>query len=185
MGILASDVQFYLSNPFGAAGFQGIGQPGVSRGKFMSTSAVYGGVPLDNLFLDVTGAQNAGGQIDYQCVFIYNNTASGDFMRTPYVWMPLQLFTPGGCTMAVGVDPTGPTPFNSGTAQAVVINTNTSAPAGVTAWFGPNEVYTAGLLVPDVPPQYCIAIWIQRTAVNSPPLTPQTFSLQCTFTTDA
>lgn len=185
MPILPTEVQFYLSNPNAGGGYQGIGTPGNSRGKFMSTSQVSAANPIDNLFQDVTGPQNAAGQVDYQCVFVMNNTISGDYMHNPYVWMPLQLFTSGGCFMTVGMDPAGPVPYNSPTAQAALINTNTSAPAGVSAWYSPNMVFTAGLLVPDIAPQYCIAIWIQRTAVDSPPVMPQSLTLQITFSTNA
>ena len=183
--IAPSDIQFYLSNPTAGTGFSGIGTPGNSLGKYMSTSQVLSGVPLDDLFLDITGAQNAASQTDYQCVFMFNNTATGNFMHLPFVWLPLQLYTQGGAPLSVGQDPTGPVPFNQGTPQAVQINTPQSAPAGVTSFIFASMVYTQGLQIPDIPPQFCIALWIKRVAVNSPPLTPQTLSLQCTFATDA
>jgi hypothetical protein len=183
--IQQDEILWYLANPNGGAGFQGVSTPGNSLGKYMSTTQVYSTVPLDDVFLDITGAQNAGGQVDYQCMFMWNNTISGNTMHAPYVWMPSQFYTYGGATMAVGVDPTGPTPYNSSTQQAVQINTNTSAPAGVSTWYGPNATATSGLLVPDILPGYCIGIWLQRTATDSPPLAPQSFALQVTFASNA
>ena len=185
--IAPSDIQWFLSNPTAGTGFSGTGTPGASLGKYMSTTQVFNQVPapLDNLFLDLTAAQNSALQVDYQCVFMMNNTATGNFMHQPFVWLPLQFYTPGGVNLAVGKDPTGPVPFNQAAAQAVSIITNTTAPTGVSQYFSATNVYTSGLLVPDIPPQYCIAIWVQRTATACPPLSPQSFALECTFATNA
>jgi hypothetical protein len=185
MAILAAEVQFYLANPNANQGYQGIGQPGYSLGKYMSTTQVPGTYSLDNLFLDITGAQNVSQQVDYQCVFIMNNTVSGDTMHAPYAWIPTQLYTAGGANIAIGMDAAGVVPYNTSFQQAVLINTNTSPPPGVAAWYQPSVLYTSGCPLPDIPPQYCVAVWLQRTATNSSPLSPQTFSLECTFASNA
>ena len=186
MPILQSEAQYYMANPNASTGFSGTSQAGNSLGKFMSTMQVNNAVPLDNLFTDILPSQNAGGQVDYQCVFLMNNTATGDLMKNCYVWMPQQLWTPGGAAFSIGSDPIGVVPYNSSTAQAALISSSTHAPANVTNYvIQPQSQPQFGLKIPDLPPQMCIALWLQRTATNSPTLTPQTLTLACTFTSNA
>lgn len=183
MAIAPAEVQFYLSAPNAAAGFAASSVPGASLGKFMSTTQV-SGVPLDNLFLDLLAPQNAAGQVDYQCVFIVNFTVTGLTMRNPFVWMPSLLYTQGGTNLAVGVDAAGAVPYSQTAPQAARIALSVNAPAGVTAWYGPSAAPYNGLLIPDIQPGYACAVWIQRTAVNSPAVAPQSLSLQVAFTSD-
>lgn len=186
MPVIPSEVQWYLSDPNTGLGFTGNGLAGQSLGRFMSTTQVNSAQPLDDLFLDITPAQNAGGQVDYQCVFLMNNTVTGLMMKNPYVWMPSALWTYNGAMLAVGLDPTGVVTYNSASVQAVTIATSLNAPAGVNTWIQqPLSLWTAGLKLPDIPPQYCVAIWIQRTATNSKVLTPQSLELACTYTSNA
>lgn len=186
MPVQPGEVLFYLSNPYASVGYSGIGTPGASLGGWMSTTQVASAIPLDDLFLDISGAQNAGGQIDYQCVFIMNATATGLPMNSIYLWLPVQDWTYGGAGMAVGIDPTGPVPYNSSSQQAVKITNATTAPAGVNTWSaGPHSVFTAGAQSGALQPNYCMAVWLQRTAMNTPILTPQLLSLQCTYESPA
>lgn len=183
MPISPTEIRWYISNPNASTGFSGIGTPGNSLGKWMSTTQVPS-PPIDDLFLDLSGAANTALQVDYQCIFLANFTVSGDNMKNPYVWMPSSDYTFGGATMLIAVDPIGPQPYQSTSPQAQVINQSTSTPT-VVSWFGPSPLSTSGLLVPDIPPGYAVAVWIQRTATNSPAITPQSLSLQVTFASDA
>lgn len=184
MPISPTEIRWYLSNPFASTGFSGIGTPGASLGHWMSTTQVPS-TPIDDLFLDITAPQNVALQVDYQCLFLVNLTTSGDTMRNPFVWMPSQTYTPDGANLFLAVDPIGPTPYNGTSPQAQTISMSTSAPS-VVAWFGPSPTFNpGGLLVPDVPPGYAVAVWIQRTATNCPALTPQSLQLQVTFASDA
>jgi hypothetical protein len=183
MPISPSEVRWYLSNPSASTGYSGVGTPGNSLGKFMSTTQV-SSTPIDDLFLDLSPAQNAALQVDYQCIFLASFTATGDNMRNPYVWMPSQLYTPDGAMLQMAVDPIGPQPYQSTSPQAQVISSSTSAPT-VVGWCGPSGLYYDGLLIPDIPPGYACAVWIQRTATNSPALTPQSLQLEVTFASDA
>ena len=107
-------------------------------------------------------------------------------VKMPYIWVPAQLWTPGGAGIAIAADPIGPVPFGSASAQAAVISNAFSAPATVSSWSAaPHSQFQSGVLLGSLPPQYCAAIWIRRTATNSPQLLPQSFSLTCTFVTDA
>jgi hypothetical protein len=183
MPISPSEVRWYLSNPNASTGYSGIGTPGNSLGKWMSTTQV-SNTAIDDLFLDISAAQNAALQVDYQCIFLANFTATGDNMRNPYVWMPTQQYTTGGATLQMAFDPIGAQPYNSTSPQAQVISQSTSTPV-VVDWFGPSGLYYYGLLVPDIPPGYAVAVWIQRTATNSPAISPQSLQLEVTFASDA
>lgn len=183
MAISTDEVQFYLSCPSANAGYTGAGIPGSSNGKYMSVTQI-SAQPLDDLFLDLTPQQNAAGQVDYQCLFIMNNTSTGYTMKNPYVWMPSIVYTVGGANMEVGFDPIGSVPYQQTTVQAAFITSPTTPPP-VTTYTGPTPNQNpGGVLVPDIPPQYCVALWFQRTATNSSQVLPQSFSLQVTFTSD-
>ena len=182
MPVQPSEVQLYLSNPTASSGFQGVGIPGNSRGNFMAVNQLNIGSSLDNLFLDLTAPQNASGQVDYQCLFLMNNTVTGLSMNSIYVWFPQNFWTYNGAGLALGVDPTGKVAYNSVSSQAVTIPTVLTAPSGVTTWYpGPHSVFTAGLPLQALQPQQVVAIWIQRTATNSPPLSPQSLQLEVTY----
>ena len=84
--IVSGDIVYLLSSTSVGTGFSGTSSAGNSLGKFCTTSVVSNS--LDNVFLDLTGAQNAALQVDYQCVFIQNNTASGNSMLNTTVWIP-------------------------------------------------------------------------------------------------
>lgn len=184
MGVLATDVQYFLANPMGVTGYSGTGTPGNSLGNYMSTTQV-SATPMDDLFLDLTGSQNAAEQTDYQCVFVMNNTASGDKLRYPWFWLPNALYTDGGASMAIAPDPIGVVPYDSGSQQAQLISQSTSAPSGISTWYQPSNSFNpGGFVTADIPPQYCVAIWVQRTATACNSIT-QSFSLTCTFVTNA
>lgn len=186
MPILMSEVQWYLSNPSGNHGFTGTGIPGNSLGKFMSVTQVNNAVPLDDLFDDILPSENVALQVDYQCVFLMNNTLTGNLMKNITVWMPLQLWTLNGASFSIGSDPTGPVAYNSASQQATFVSSSTNAPAGVTNYVGqPQSQPQFGLTIPDLQPQFAIALWLQRTATNSPQLAPQTLKLAATFTSNA
>jgi hypothetical protein len=163
--IVPTDVQWYLSNPMANTGYLGTGTPGNSLGAFMSTTQI-STTPLNDLFLNITPAENAAFQVDYQCLFLMNNTASGNMMLEPYVWCPSSLFS-GSATIEFGVDAAGAVPYNSSFQQAALISNSTTEPVGVTSWYGPSISYSSGAILPDIPAQCCVALWFQRTATGT------------------
>lgn len=86
MPIAASDIKLRLSVPTGTVG-GGSAQPlpNASLGKFISTTDI-SGTPLNNLYDDVSGDENAAGTIDYRCMFVYNAHASLAY-QTPKFWL--------------------------------------------------------------------------------------------------
>lgn len=144
---------------------------------------------LDNLFNDITGAENAAGQVDYACLFVLNNTSSGNSMLNTVAWLPLASFVAGGANVALGADPGGITVKTLSSLQAVKITSNTVAPAGVSTWVTPQSSaptgpsYTGGLQIGSVPPGSCFALWIRRTATNSAPVNNDGLGVGLTFDT--
>lgn len=186
--IQPSEVQWYLSNPTGSGGFTGTGHAGNSLGKWLSTTQINVSTTLDNLFLDATGQMNAAQEVDYQCLFLCNNTATGFYMKNPMIWLPSQFYQNFTDTMQFGTDPIGVVPQTSGNPQAQLISSQTVAPQGVTNWHFPSATLTQGILVPDIPPAYCIAVWFKRSLTNQGPTpigTPDGVAIQVAFQSNA
>lgn len=180
MAIIASDIQFLLSSPQAGSGYSRAGIPGNSTGLFVSTTQL-STTPQDNLFNDITGAQNAAGQVDYACLFVFNNNADHAMINS-VAWLPTSLLGPGNTALfAIGADPTPPSAFGSTVAQAVVITNPTTAPAGVTTWAAPSSTAAGGVSLPNIPAKSVAAVWIRRTAVGTPSL--NTFVADITFDT--
>lgn len=179
---------FYLSAPSASAGFVTAGTAGASWGKYISSTQL-SGTAYDNLFTDITGAENAASQVDYACLFVLNNTSSGNSMLNSVAWLPLSSYVAGGANAALGADPAGTTVKTTSTAQAAVIATNTNAPAGVITWVNPQSSapvapsYTGGLQIGTVAPGYCFALWIRRTATNSAPVNNDGLGVEISFDT--
>jgi hypothetical protein len=179
MGVVASDIQWFLSDPTASSGNSGSGTPGNSRGGYMSTSQI-STTPLDDLFTDITPAENAASQVDYQCLFVGNFTGSGATALMPYVWMPYQYYS-GSATIQYGIDPALVTAYNTSTQQAQVISTSTTEPAGIT-WYQPSTSFLQGIPIGDLAPQQVQAIWFQRTATDGQ-AGIGSFSVQLVFAT--
>lgn len=186
--IVSTDILFMLAAPGASAGNVVAGTAGNSWGNYMSTTQL-SATPLDNLFTDITGAQNAAGQVDYACVFILNNTASGNSMLNTVAWLPLSLFVAGGATVQLAADPTGATAKGTSSQQAVKITSNTNAPVGVSGWVSPTSTapsapsYTNGIQLGTIAPGFCYAVWVKRTATNSAPVNNDGFTIEVDFDT--
>jgi hypothetical protein len=180
--IVPSDIVFLLSVPAATAGYQTIGVAGNSLGKFCSTTPI-SSTPYDNLFSDITGPENAADQVDYACVFVLNNTASGNTMNNTFVWLPTVNVVPGGSNQMLATDNIGITTKTSSSAQAATIASSVTAPAGISGWVPPSTTSAAGIFVGYVAPGQVFACWIQRTATNSLPLNNDGFNLEVDFDT--
>jgi hypothetical protein len=184
--IVASDIQFLLSAPSASAGNATAGTPGASWGKYVSNTLL-SSTPLDNLFSDITGAENAASQVDYACVFILNNTASGNSMLNTVLWLPSSADVAGGATVAVGLDPTAATVKTSSAIQAVTISAATNAPSGVSTWQAAVSsdpgAGAGGLAIGTIAPGNVKAFWVKRTAHNTTPVNADGFGWQIDFDT--
>lgn len=186
--IVPSDIVLLLSAPGASAGFTTTGTPGNSWGNFTSTS-VLSATPLDNLFTDITGAENAAQQVDYAALFILNNTASGNSMLNTIVWLPTSGFVSGGANIAVGVDPTPASAKGASSPQAAVISAATNAPSGVSTYVNPTSgtptapTYSGAVQLGTIAPGNVKAVWFKRTATNSPPVNNDGFQMNLQFDT--
>lgn len=86
MPIAASDIKLRLSVTTGSAGGSTTqADPNASLGKYISTADI-SGTPLNNLFDNISGDENAAGTVDYRCMFVYNSHATLA-MQTPKFWL--------------------------------------------------------------------------------------------------
>jgi hypothetical protein len=160
--IVAGDILFKLSIKSGAAG-NAAAQPdkNASLGKYISTTGISGA--LNDLFDDISGAENAASITDYRCLFIHNsNTANA--LQNAVVWMTE---VAGGANVTIAVDSLGPFAITAGPSpQAAEIATEVAVPSGVGAFSAPST-QGAGLALGTIPANQCKAIWIKRSAAAS------------------
>jgi hypothetical protein len=187
--IVSTDILQMLSAPGATSGSSVAGTSGNSWGNYISTTQL-SSTPLNNLFPDITGAENAASQVDYACIFILNNTTSGNSMLNTVAWLPSSLFVTGGASIALAADTFAASSKSTSSQQAVKITSSTSAPAGVSGWVSPvssapsSPSYTNGIQLGTIAPNYCIAVWIRRTAANTPPVNNDGFTLEIDFDTE-
>lgn len=160
--IVASEIVFRYTTTAGAAG-DSTANTTVSTflGKYAATSAWAGG-SLNDLFADITGAQNAASQVDYAGIAILNNNGANT-LQNPVVYISAE--TAGGASIAVGVDTTATSAKGSASAQLLTIANNTTAPAGVS--FSSPTTLGTGLAMSNIPVSNVKGIWIRRTAANT------------------
>lgn len=162
--IVAADVIFRYSTKSGAAGNSTAGTALASLGTWISTTAWAGG-GVNDLFDDITGAQNAASQVDYRCVFVYNSNAANSYQNA-VVYLSAE--TAGGANLALAVDTTAASVLAAGTAQALTATTATAPGAGVTGltYSSPTTAAT-GISLGSIPVGQVKAFWVRRTAANS------------------
>jgi hypothetical protein len=172
MSILNTDLVTYYSNPLASAGNQ-LAQldPNASLGGWLA-STVWPGSVLNDLFDDVSGIDNLNLVNEYRCVFLVNQHGSLAWTG-PVVWF--SSFVSGGAQMAVGIDPTAPSPINGNIQQALIIPSTTTAPAGV-VFHAPVDQSSA-LLLPDIPSGYGLPLWLRRSAQNTVAVPDDSFTL--------
>lgn len=130
-------------------------------GDQVSTTAWAGGAAND-LFDDVTGAENAASDVEYRCVFVHNTNAA-NVLENAVVYLSAE--TAGGASIAVGADTTAASAVGSASAQAVTIANENTAPAGVT--FSSPTTAGAGVALGNIGVGQVKAFWIRRTAANT------------------
>lgn len=162
MAITATDLLFKLSVKTGSAGNSTSGTPAGSLGKYISTTQL-SGTALNNLFDDISGAENAASTVDYRCIFIHNNHGSLS-LTSAKVYLSAEVS--GGASIAIAVDDIAASAVGSSSAQGAEIANETTAPTGVGAFSSPTT-YAGGLSLGDIAAGSCRAIWVRRTAANS------------------
>jgi hypothetical protein len=163
MALVANDILFKASIKTGVAG-NAAAQPDVnaSLGKYISTSAL-SGTALNNLWDDVSGAENEASDVEYRCFFIHNNHGSLT-LQGALIYIYSEVVD--GTSIAVAVDSVAASAIGASSAQALEVATEADAPSGLTFSTACVSLATA-LSVGNIPAGYCKAIWVRRTAANT------------------
>lgn len=173
-------VTLLLAAPQAPSGFVSPGSVYNSNGRWASTTQIDASVPLNNLFPDLTGPQNAAGQVDYQCLFVFN-TDDTDTITNVFAWIPTSSVL-GAVEWAVGADTSPVSAFNATVnPQAGFISSPTIAPGTVASFVNPVAQASSGAALSSLAPGHVAAFWIRRTAVNSPAFQGAGFDIQVTF----
>lgn len=180
MAIVASDIVLRLSVTTGSAGDSTAGTAAGSLGKYVSTTAV-SGTPLNNLFDDVSGAENAASTVDYRCVFVLNNHATLT-LQNAVVYMSAEVS--GGTSIAIATDNIAASAKGGASAQAATIASETSAPSGVSAFSSPTTSGT-GLSLGSIAAGQVKGVWVRRTAAATSALDADGVTLAVTGDTAA
>ena len=163
MAITASDILLKLSIKTGSAGNSGAqADVNAALGKYISTTQLTDNT-LNNLFDDVSGAENAASTVDYRCIFVHNAHASLT-MQSAVAYVSAEVS--GGAGVAIAVDSVAASAIGSSSAQALEVASETTAPSGPLSFSTPTTAGT-GLSLGNIAAGECKAIWIRRTAANS------------------
>lgn len=160
--ITSAEIILRYSTTAGAAGNSTAGTAAGSLGKYISTTAWAGGAAND-LFDDITGAENAASTVDYRCIFVYNSNAS-NALQNAVVYLSAEVA--GGASIAVAADSTAASALGSASAQALQVANETTAPAGPLTFSSPTTAAT-GVSLGSIPAGQVKAFWVRRTAANS------------------
>lgn len=162
MAIASGDLLYKLSVTTGSSGNSTAqGNVNNSLGKYISTTQI-SGTPLNNLFDDISGDENAASTVDYRCIFLHNAHASLT-LQNSVVYISAEVA--GGASISIGVEPTAATAIGFTGNQAQTIANETTAPTGVT--FTSPTVKASGIAVGNVGAGSGRAIWVKRTAANT------------------
>jgi hypothetical protein len=159
--ITAGEILFKYSVA-AAAGNTTAGTANTSLGDQVSTTAWAGGSAND-LFDDISGAENAASTVDYRCIFVHNTNAS-NALENAVVYISAEVA--GGASIALATDNIVASAVGSASAQAATIASETTAPTGVSAFSAPTTIGT-GLALGTIGVGQVKAFWIRRTAANT------------------
>lgn len=160
--IIASEIKWHFTTTAGAAGNSTANTTvGTFLGKY-AASSLWAGGGTNDLFADITGAQNAASQVDYAGLAIENGNAANSAQNSVAY---LSSEVAGGASTAIGADTTAASALGSATAQLLTIANNTTAPAGVT--FSSPTTAGAGVSLGTIPVANVKGLWVRRTAANT------------------
>lgn len=168
--IVASDIQYRFTTTSGSAGDSTAGS-NTGLGKYASTTQWTGGT-LNDLFDNISGAENAANTVDYRPLAILNNNASNT-AQSGSLYIASEVA--GGASIALGIDTTAASAKGGASAQGLTIANENTAPAGVT--FSSPTTDGGGLATGDIPVANVKFIWIRRTAANTSALSADGFTL--------
>jgi hypothetical protein len=160
--ITTGEILFKLSTKSGSAGNTQTSTPAGSLGLYISTTAWAGGSAND-LFDDISGAENAASTVDYRCIFIHNSNGA-NALQNAVAYLSAEVA--GGASIAIAADNIAPSAIGSASAQAASIATETTAPSGVGTFSSPTTAGT-GIALGNIGSGQTKALWVRRTAANT------------------
>jgi hypothetical protein len=175
--IVDTDLKLMLSIKTGSAGDSAAQpDPNASLGKYVSTTEM-SATALNNLFDNVSGAENSASDVEYRCIFVKNNHATLTALGT-IIWLQNQVA--GGTDVAIALDGTAKSDADASAAQAASVATEQDAPSGAGA-FSAAATSGAALAIGDLAPDEVKAVWVRRTATNSSAVSNDgvTFQVEC------
>jgi len=155
--------------------------PALSLGDQISTT-VWSGSVLNDLFDDVTGAENSASVADYRCIFVHNSN-SANALQNAVVYISGEVA--GGTTISLAVDTVGVVAIGSGSAQALVATNETTGPQTSLTYSTAAVSPATGLALGSIGTGQCRAFWIKRQASNSSALTGDGVTISVTGDTGA
>jgi hypothetical protein len=174
--IVASDIVWRGTTTAGAAGDSTANaNPNTWLGKYASTTAWAGGT-VNDLFDNISGAENAASTVDYRGLAILNNNAANTYVA-PAAYISAE--TAGGASIALAADSTASLAKGSASAQLLTIATETTAPAGPLTFTSPTT-FAAGVALGDIAVAFVKGLWVRRTAANTAALTADGVTLAIT-----
>lgn len=164
MPIVAADIKIKLSTKAGTAG-NSLAQANVSAslGKYISTTEIVTAT-INNLFDNVTGAENAASVVDYRCIFVHNSHATIT-LESAGIYISSQVA--GGTVLAIAIDNIAASAIGSSSAQAFEATTELTNPAASTGGFSSPSTSGSALSLGNILPGFCKAVWVRRTAANT------------------
>ena len=145
-----------------AAGNTTAGAASTSLGDQISTTLWVGGA-INDLFDNISGAENAASTVDYRCLFVTHSNPSNTF-ENPVVFVSSEVA--GGASVTIAIDNLAASAIGAATPQAAMIASEVAAPIGVGAFSAPTTL-AAGLALSNLLVGYCRAFWVKRAATNS------------------
>ena len=159
-----------------AAGNTTASSANASLGDQISTTAWAGGSAND-LFDDISGAENAASTVDYRGIFIHNSN-SANVLENPVIYISAE--TAGGASIALAVDNTASSAIGSGSTQMTTIANETTSPGGGAGSFSSPTTIATGLALSNITNGNCKGFWVRRTAANTAALSNDGVTIACT-----
>lgn len=161
MPLAPSDIVIRYTVTTGAAGDSTAGSAAGSLGKYFSTTLA--GAGLNQLFDDVSAAENAASTDEYRAVAIINlNATITAFNVVAY----LAAEVAGGTSIALAVDNVAASAKGSSSAQGALIASETNVPSPVGAFSSPTTA-AAGVVIGTLGPNQGRLLWVRRRPANT------------------
>ena len=160
--ITSAEILVKYTTLSGAAGNSTGSTPAGSLGKYVSSTPWPGGSPND-LFDDITGAENAASTVDYRCVGVHNSNGANNLVNAVAY---LSAETAGGASLSLAADTVAASAVGSAAAQMLAGTSELAGPQTGLTYAAPTTA-AAGVPLGTIPVGNVKGLWIRRTAANT------------------